>query len=137
MVLSLLANMPAPNLDKSVTDSGVGATSTTSSPSFATGEMTNTAATTTGGLQRVSSTTSSGSSSVSTSVSTNTIGSLGPVENLLKQSLRVQQEMLKSLVEIATNTAVLGTVGSNRQQETTSYIPQPVISLERQERFDI
>lgn len=78
------------------------------------------------------------SSSISTQVGTSTIQSFKPIQDILSKQLVVQQEMLKSLVQIASNTAVLGTI-QNKQQEQpqSSFIPQPVISLERKERFDI
>lgn len=77
-------------------------------------------------------------SSVSTQVGTSTIQNFKPIQDILAKQLVVQQEMLKSLLQIASNTAVLGTI-QNRQQEEpqSSFIPQPVISLERKERFDI
>lgn len=73
-------------------------------------------------------------------VKTNTVTGLKSMQDILGKSLQVQEKMLKSLVEIAANTAVFATMGKDNQQQTNSQpamMPQPVISLERRERFDI
>lgn len=138
MVMSLLGSLPAPKTQTdSVSDSGP---NTEGVPEVKEPVMSPSVDRSAPSLQHTSASVDSGKS-MSTTFNTNTTVGLGPVQDVLNRSLKVQEKMLKSLVEIAANTAVFATAGkqqeTQQQQPQSTFIPQPVISLERRERFDI
>lgn len=63
--------------------------------------------------------------------------SMGGVEDILKQQLMVQMQMLNKLTDIVTNTNVFAEFSKNRakEQDGPTMTPQPAISLERNEDF--
>lgn len=138
MIMSLLGSLPAPkvqtdNVANNEPSSGSVPTETTESPVSPRVERSAPS------LQQTTASVDSGKP-VSTTFNTNTTVGLGPVQDVLNRSLKVQEKMLKSLVEIAANTAIFATAGKQQQEQQQSkstFIPQPVISLDRRERFDI